>query len=162
MATATWIKNELEHCGAAYEELHHPDAYTAQTVAQREHVSGHRVAKVVVVMADGRPVELILPASRRIALDRVREALGTRDVRLATEDEIEDYFSECEVGALPALRHWQGVDVVMDNSLKTDGDIVFQAGTHRDAVRMSFNDWFALVGPRVELFSEPDLRLPGI
>src|SRR6266511_1629868 len=44
MSTATWIKNELEHQGVAYQELHHPEAYTAQAVAQQEHVSGHRVA----------------------------------------------------------------------------------------------------------------------
>src|SRR3712207_7396677 len=44
-------------------------------------VSGHRVAKVVGVLADGRPVELILPASRRVMLDRVREVLGAAEVR---------------------------------------------------------------------------------
>ena len=44
MATATWVRNELDQQGIAYEELHHEDAYTAQEVAQREHVSGHRVA----------------------------------------------------------------------------------------------------------------------
>jgi hypothetical protein len=44
MATATWIRDELEQHRIANEELHHPDAYTAQELAQREHVSGHRVA----------------------------------------------------------------------------------------------------------------------
>jgi Ala-tRNA(Pro) deacylase len=160
MPSATWIKNELEQRGVAFEELHHPEAYTAQTVAQREHISGHRVAKVVVVMAEGRPVELILPASRRIALGRIREVLGTRDVRLATEAEIAQHFSDCEVGALPALRHWKGVEVLMDSTLQGQGEIVFQAGTHCDAVRMHFNDWFALVQPRVETFSEPDFGQP--
>ena len=43
--------------GIPFEEMHHPEAYTGQKVAQRaQHFSGHRVAKVVVVMADGRPV----------------------------------------------------------------------------------------------------------
>src|SRR5262245_33818300 len=98
MATATWVRNELEQTGVPFEECHHPDAYTAQAVAQREHVTGHRVAKVVVAMADGRPVELILPASRRVQLDRVREVLGAREARLATEAELERHFTDCEVG----------------------------------------------------------------
>jgi Ala-tRNA(Pro) deacylase len=85
MATATWIRSELDQRGIPYEELHHLDAYTAQEMAQREHISGHRVAKVVGVMADGRPVELILPASRRVMLDRVRALLGADTARLATE-----------------------------------------------------------------------------
>ncbi len=155
MATTTWIRDLLDGGGVAYEELHHPAAYTAQAVAEREHVTGHRVAKVVVVMADGRPVELILPASRRVLLDRVREVLGTDDVRLASEDEMERRFTDCEPGAIPALRHWQEVDVIMDDSLRIPGDIVFQAGTHCDAIRMPFADWFRMVNPRVERFSAP-------
>ena len=122
-------------------------------MAQREHVSGHRVAKVVCVLADGRPVELVLPASRRVMLDWVRELLGAREVRLATEEELGRYFTDCELGAIPALRHWD-VDVIMDSHLCRDGDIYLLGGTHRDALRMNFDDWFAMVNPRVEMLSE--------
>jgi Ala-tRNA(Pro) deacylase len=155
MATATWIRNELQQRGLPYQEMHHPEAFTAQGVAQREHVSGHRVAKVVVVMADGRPVELILPASRHVVLERVKEILGAKEVRLATEDEMDRSFTDCERGAIPALRHWGDTEVLMDVSLRMPGDIIFQAGTHCDAIRMRFDDWFNLVQPRVEMFSMP-------
>src|SRR5262245_34232523 len=130
MATATWVREELDRRGVPYEELHHADAYTAQQVAQAEHVSGHRVAKVVCVMVDGRPVEVVLPASRRVNLDQVRQVRGARDVRLASEEEMAAYFDDCEVGAIPALRHWKGVDVIMDGNLRCNGDILIQAGTH--------------------------------
>lgn len=155
MATATWIRNELDQRGITYQELHHPDAYTAQQVAEYEHVSGHRVAKVVCVLADGRPVELVLPASRRVMLDWVGQLLGAREVRLASEDELQRCFTDCEPGAIPALRHWGDVDVLMDGYLRVAGDILIQGGTHQDAVRMRFEDWFDLVRPRVELLSEP-------
>ncbi len=155
MATATWVRDELDRKGVAYQELHHPDAYTAQELAQREHVSGHRVAKVVGVMVDGRPVELVLPASRRVLLERVRDLLGAKEARLASEEELQRCFPDCEVGAIPALRHWGGVDVMMDGNLCCAGDIVILGGTHRDAIRMRFDDWFGMVAPRVELFTEP-------
>ncbi len=155
MGTASWIRKALEQRGIPFEELHHPEAYTAQEVAQREHFSGHRVAKVVVAMADARPVELVLPASRHVDLDRVRTVLHARTVRLATEAEMEKYFADCEVGALPALRHWKGVDVLMDRTLAAEGDILFQAGTHADAVRLNFRDWYEMVNPQVATFSEP-------
>ena len=154
MATATWIRNELEQRGIAYEERQHPDAYTAQQVAQHEHVSGHRVAKVVCVMADGAPLELVLPASRRANLGVVRQVLGADEIRLATEEELSQFFTDCEVGAIPALRHGKGVDVIMDGHLRCDGDIFILGGTHRDALRMRFDDWFALVNPRIELLSD--------
>ncbi len=155
MSAATWIREELDRRHIAYEECCHPDAPTAQEVARRQHVSGNRVAKVVCVLADGRPYELVLPASRRVQLDRVRELLGARDVRLATEEELGWFFPGCELGAVPALRHWPGVDVLMDGHLRCDGDVFILGGTHRDAIRMRFDDWFDLVAPRVELFSEP-------
>jgi len=155
MATPMWIRKTLQLRGIPFEELHHPKAYTAQQVAQREHFSGTRVAKVVVVMADGLPVELILPATRFIDLERVRTVLHAHDVRLASEDELEKYFTDCEVGAMPALRHWKGVDVLMDYSLNVEGEILLQAGTHEDAVRLNFRDWFDLVRPKVAIFCEP-------
>ena len=154
MATATWVRDELEEHGIAYEELHHPEAYTAQRVAQREHISGHRVAKVVCVIMSGRPVELVVPASRRVNLEQTRDLLRAGEMRLASEDELQRYFTGCETGAIPALRHWQGIEVVMDGHLRVDGDIFIVGGTHRDAVRMRFDDWFDLVQPRVEMLCD--------
>jgi Ala-tRNA(Pro) deacylase len=145
----------LELRGIPFEELHHTDVYTAQQVTPCERVSGHRVAKVVVVLVDGRPVELILPASRHVNLDRVRTVLQAQEVRLASEAELEKVFTECVVGAIPALRHWKGIDVLMDRSLTAQGKILFQAGTHADAVRLNFRDWYEMVKPQVATFSEP-------
>lgn len=156
MATARWIREMLTGRGIPFQELHHREVFTSQEVAQCEHVSGHHVAKVVVAMADGRPVELVLPASRRVALKKVKGILGAKEVRLASEAEMERFFQDCELGAVPPLRHWKDVEVLMDESLNVTGDILFQAGTHEDAVRLRFGDWYDLVLPRVADFSEPE------
>jgi Ala-tRNA(Pro) deacylase len=160
MATPQWVKQMLEARGIAFEELHHSEVFTAQAVAEQEHVSGHRVAKVVVVMADDRPVELVLPASRRVVLERVRDLLDARHVRLATEEEMAGCFPDAEPGAIPALRHWPSVEVLMDSTMTVAGDIVLQAGTHADAVRLRFADWYRIVAPRAGVFSEPEARSP--
>lgn len=155
MATQTWIRKMLDLRGIPYKELHHSEVYTSQEVAQSEHISGHRVAKVLVAMADGRPVELILPASRHLDLKKLQPVLNARDIRLASEEEMAKMFSDCEVGAIPPLRHWQDVPVLMDRSLKVEGDILFQAGTHADAIRLDFKDWYEMVQPQVATLSEP-------
>ena len=121
--------------GVPYQELHHREAFTAQTLAKHEHVSGRHVAKVVVMMVDGEPVELILPANRLVVLERVAGMLGARDVRFATEDEMVKIFPGCEVGAVPPLRHWVGVELVMDESMHVSGDMIFPAATHSDAIQ---------------------------
>jgi Ala-tRNA(Pro) deacylase len=156
MAVMTWIEEMLDQRGLSYEELAHREVFTAQEVAQREHVSGHRMAKVVAVMADDRVVALVVPASRRVILDQVRECLGAKRVRLASEAEMSKCFTDCELGAIPPLRHWGDVEVLMDTSMTVDGDILLQAGTHRDVIRMNYKDWFTLVNPRVGAFTEPE------
>src|SRR4051812_35142803 len=44
----------LKHHSAPYRVLSHPHAETAQELAHSLHVSGHRVAKSVVIEADGK------------------------------------------------------------------------------------------------------------
>lgn len=158
MTTTVWIKEMLDRREIPYEQLHHRVAFTAQGIAQREHVSGHRVAKVVVALADGRPVELVLPASRRVVLDQVRELLGANEVRLASEAEMDRIFTDCETGAIPPLRHWKEVEVLVDATMPNEGDLVFQAGTHEDVIRLRAQDWFGLVRPLVGSFSQSEQR----
>jgi len=153
MASIKWVTELLDENNVRYQQLTHSDVFTSQAVAQREHFSGHRVAKVVVVIADGRPVQLVLPASRKVSLQRVHDILGAQEVRLASEGEIQSYFTDCEVGALPPFPHWKDVGFCMDASMKVDGDILFQSGTHHDSIQMAFNDWYNLVHPRVESFA---------
>jgi Ala-tRNA(Pro) deacylase len=155
MAIPQWAENVLRRRGVPFEQLHHREAFTAQEVAAREHVSGHRVAKVVVVMADDQPVELVLPASRRVLLDRAREALGARQMRLAREEEMEKVFADCEVGAMPPLSGEANVPMLVDASMQLEGDIIMQAGTHEDAIRMNCHDWLHIVQPRIASFSAP-------
>jgi len=153
MATPLWIKQMLEARGIHFEELHHRTAYTAQEVAGNEHVSGRRVAKVVAAVADGKFVEVILPANRRVDLERLRETLDAREVRLASEKEMATVFNDVEPGAIPPLRHWENVKVLLDHSMIVDGDILFQAGTHEDAIRLNFRDWYELAHPEVATLS---------
>ena len=155
MATHAWVKAALERRGVPYQEVHHRAVYTAQQLAQAEHVSGHRVAKVVVVMADGHAAELILPASRRVVFAEVARLLSAKEVRLATETELGRMFEDCELGALPALPHKKGVKVLLDEALAGPGDILFQAGTHEDAIKLRFEDWLKVAKPRIDSFSEP-------
>ena len=149
MSVPKWIETELEQQHVAFREHHHRPRFTSQEVAAEEHVSGHRLEKVVIVMADDRFVEVVVPASQRLNLEAVRRELGCQTCRLASEKEIADHFSDCEVGAVPPLRHWPDVPILMDRHLSAlTGPIMFQAGTHEDAIEMEFADWYRIVQPR--------------
>ena len=160
MSSATWIKNELLDHKIPFEEVQHSPAFTAQELASMEHTTGHKVAKLVVVIADGHPHGLVLPASRKIMLHRVREALGATYVRLASEGELRSFCNDCDVGATPPIPHWPNIKLLMDETMKVNGDILFQAGTHIDGIKIKFDDWFNWVKPDVASFSVGIENLP--
>ena len=150
MGAVSWVTRSLDIGGAHYREKHHKANATAQELAQEAHVSGHQVAKVVAIQLDGRPLLVVLPASRMISLGRIKEISEARDVRLITESEMSLLFPDCEVGAIPPFRHWNGVEIWSDRTLGTEKEILFRGGTHADAVLMPFQEWVSLVKPRVE------------
>jgi len=139
----------LREHSVPFEVHHHPPAYTAQRVAQAEHVSGRLVVKVVMAFADGKMVMLAVPAHRNANLARAAETAGANEVRLAHEDEFAAAFPDCEVGAMPPFGNLYGIPVYADRELAEDETIVFNAGTHEDAIHMKYGDFERLVEPTV-------------
>jgi len=139
----------LEQKGIAFQSFEHPPAYTAQEVAAEEHISGNLIAKAVVVRADGKFVICALPASYKLDIGKVAKALRSKSVRLADESEMAELFPDVEVGAEPPLGNLWNLPTIVDEHLAEGEEIVFQAGTHRHAVRMKYSDYEALAQPKV-------------
>jgi Ala-tRNA(Pro) deacylase len=66
---------------------------------------------------------------------------------LATEGEFSSLFPDCEIDAIPPLGELYGLRVFVDESLAADKEIIFNAGTHRDAIRMTYDDFVSLAKP---------------
>jgi Ala-tRNA(Pro) deacylase len=101
----------------------------------------------VIVKVRERFVMIVLSASRNADRRRLREVFVIKHVRLAIEDEFKGLFPDCEVGAMPPFGILEGFLVYVDQSLTEDEEIVFQAGTHSEAIRMRYMDYAALVFP---------------
>jgi Ala-tRNA(Pro) deacylase len=143
----------LDSQGITYESSTHSRSYTAQGTAQAQHVSGKRLAKVVIVIADNsKLIMAVVPANCRVDLDKLGKLLDTHLIRLATEEEFKDAFPECEVGAMPPLGNIYHLDVWMDESMRGQPTISFNAGTHAETIQMSLADFERLVQPRVASF----------
>jgi Ala-tRNA(Pro) deacylase len=108
----------------------------------------------VVFYADDRPGLALLPATRRVDLQRLARAAGARDARLASEEEMTELFPDAEVGAVPPFGGLWNVPVFCDESLRRRERIAFHAGSHREAVRMAYGDFERLAEPVVADFSE--------
>ena len=95
------LESYLRENGVAFATSSHDRAFTAQEVAAQAHISGRDVAKSVMVMLDDELVMVVLPATERLNLGRLRQTTGAREARLASEWEFMHRFPECETGAMP-------------------------------------------------------------
>ncbi|MGH6660952.1 MAG: aminoacyl-tRNA deacylase [Rhodospirillales bacterium] len=146
MAIAITLEQYLADSDIDYETLTHPRAVSSSQTAEVSHIPGSRLAKAV-LLKEGKDSYLlaVLPASHHIRLDQLREWLG-RPVALATEEEIEALFSDCDLGAVPPIGNAYGIDVVVDDSLVGDDDIYFEAGDHATLVRVAGTTFEKLMG----------------
>ena len=136
-----------------YQSMTHPPAYTAPEVAASQHVPGKQVAKVVMAMAGERLVMLVLPATAHVNFARLAEALQVPLALLAREEDFSALFADCMVGAMPPFGNLYDIPVYLDASLTDDPEIVFQAGTHTDTIKIRCSDYVKLVKPDVARFA---------
>ena len=147
------LKKFLDDNDVRYVTIQHSKAYTAQDVAATSHISGKEIAKTVMVRLGGKMAMAVVPASRMVDLEHLREVTGATSAELATESEFKDRFPECEVGAMPPFGNLYDLDVYVDESLREDEEIAFNAGTHTELVRLAYADFERLVKPKVMGFA---------
>jgi Ala-tRNA(Pro) deacylase len=132
-----------------YEILHHPEAVTAQRIAQAEHVKGRHHAKVVIVKSGARHLMIVLPADHQIDLEKAEKTIG-HAVSLGKEQEFKSLFPDCAIGAMPPFGDLYNLPTYVDKQLAEQDYIVFEAGTHTDAIKMSYGDYEKIVKPNVD------------
>lgn len=143
------LKEFLDRNKVKYVTIAHSLAFTAQEIAQSAHIRGQELAKTVMVRLDGKMAMAVLPASRRVDFDLLKQGSGARTVELAGEGEFKDRFPGCELGAMPPFGNLYGMEVLVSEDLAGDDEIAFNAGTLTELIRMSSKDFQRLVQPKV-------------
>jgi Ala-tRNA(Pro) deacylase len=150
MTIPTKIREYLDKNNVKFEIAEHPLAYTATEVAGKQHVSGKQMVKAVIVKSGNEFIMCVLPAIHLVDFIKLKNVLGMDDLKLAEEEEISKLFPEYEVGAEPPFGHLYGLKVYADSILEEDEEIVFNAGTHTDVIKMAFSDYKSLVNPVIK------------
>lgn len=158
MTILTQLKDYLNQAKVSYEIYNHRSTFTAQETAQSLHGSGKQMAKVVILKADGSFVMAVLPADRQVDLHKAAASLGARDVSIASEHEFARLFPGCEIGAMPPFGHLFGLPVYVDTFLDRQREIFFNAGNHRQSVRLAYADFKKLAAPVIEDLSDRRYR----
>ena len=136
------VTEHLEQQGSAYEVLAHRQAYTCIEEARALGMDAGEVLKTVAVRVGPGYALMVIPASRRLDLHLVREAVADNHARLATEEELRRDFAGYELGALPPLGSLVRTRVCVDPEVLGHDTVAFAAGTQTESVKMRTQDLF--------------------
>ena len=158
-----YVVDFLRSRRVGFETFLHAPASSATKLARILHVAGRSVVKTVLVQTEMAPVLAVLPATLRIDLDRLAGALGLDlgSLRLATSDEIDEIFQNCERGTIPAFGRLYGIRTVVEKSLAGEGVVVFPTNTRHLGLKMSFRDYEGLEEPLRAAFGSPIAHKPA-
>jgi Ala-tRNA(Pro) deacylase len=147
------LKEFLDSRQVKYVTINHSAPYTAQEVASLAHIRGKELAKTVMVNVDGKPAMAVLPASYKVDLNLLKLAADAETVALASEAEFKGLFPDCETGAMPPFGNLYGMVVLAEERLTKDDEIAFNAGSHRELIRLAYKDFERLVQPGIGKFA---------
>jgi len=150
---AQQLKSFLDSNHVKYKTISHSPEYTAQEIAASAHIPGKELAKTVIVKVDGEFAMAVLPATTHLSLSRLRTAAGAGDAEIASEDEFEKLFPDCELGAMPPFGNLYDMGVFVAEELTEDDEIAFNAGSHTELLQLAYSDFDKLVHPKVVALS---------
>ncbi len=142
------LKEFLDSNKIEYITINHSLAYTAQRIAASAHIPGKEVAKTVIIKADEKLIMAVLPASCKINMELLKDSINAKQIEIAQEKDFGLLFPECEVGAMPPFGNLYGMEVYVAEKLTMDEEIAFNAGTHRELIKLAYIDFERLVKPR--------------
>ncbi len=144
------LAETLTREGVRFEVVNHREVYTAQERAAACHITGRRLTKVVVVRDGDWFAIALLPATAYLDLPALRRLTGRPRLTLATEAEFARLFPDCEVGAMPPFGHlYGGIPVFVDRNVAEQSELIFEAGTHHEEVRVPTGQYLKLENPSI-------------
>lgn len=145
MGVAITLKQYLTNHHINYLECMHTHTDSALASANAAHIASDHVAKSV-LLSDGKNFLLaVLPADRRLEIDRLSELMD-QDYKLATEDEISEVFDDCELGAIPPTGDAYGLKTIWDDSLGELDGVYMEAGDHKTLLRLKKKEFLRMMG----------------
>jgi Ala-tRNA(Pro) deacylase len=144
------LTKTLDDAGVQYEVLPHGHTEDAVAEAGALGLPPADVAKTLIARTPEGHLRALVPASERLDMRKLREALGASkdDVQLATEEEMARAYPEFALGAVPPLGGSHTDPVIVDRRLARREWIVFEAGSHDDSVRVRTDDVMRLTSAR--------------
>lgn len=145
MGVARNIEKYLHHNSIDYSLLEHTYAEGSFNTARVANIDNHCLAKGVLLRDEDFHYTLcVLPSSHKI-LRHTLNQIFDRHMHLVEEDELVQFFKDCEAGAVPVVGKAYGIDVIWDDDLMDNAVIYMEAGDHRHLIAINQSEFSKLM-----------------
>jgi Ala-tRNA(Pro) deacylase len=136
------VTDHLAKRGITFEPIAHTRTFTSIEEARALGVAADEVVKTVAITTAHGHALAVIPASRRLDMRLVRRVVGDQHARLASEEELQSHFAECELGALPPLGSLLNASTYVDPAVVQHDMVVFAAGSQTESVKARTQELF--------------------
>lgn len=147
------IKKLLDTAEVKYSVIEHEPVYTSKQAAQIRDSDVSMGAKSLVLIADKKPVLVVVPGDSKVDFKAFKNEFGVKDLRMASPDEVKE-ITTLEVGAIPPIGKVLGIDSYYDESFLEKEDITFNAGLHTISIVMKASDMLSVETPAIAKISK--------
>ncbi len=147
------IVKMLEQNKVEYRRIDHREVMTSQEASDARGTKLEEGAKALVMVAEKKPIMVVLPAHLKADTKLLKETLGVKDLRMATPDEVKQ-ITKVGIGAVPPFGNLFNIPLYVDKKFEENEKMSFNAGSHTVSVEMRYKDFLKLVNPTLANFSK--------
>lgn len=137
---------KLEQAGIDFVLTEHEAVYTSAEAAEVRGSSLHSGAKALIVKGNDDFVMAVIPADLALRSTALRKVIRSRRLRFATKEELLE-LTGLTPGAVPPFGSLFNLQTVCDERLAENEKINFNAGTHSQSIRMTYQDYVNCESP---------------
>ncbi|MBP6943218.1 MAG: YbaK/EbsC family protein [Candidatus Buchananbacteria bacterium] len=138
----------LEAQGAKFDVVSHRTVFTAYDAAATLKRELHEIAKTLLIAADKQLVLAVVPANKKLDLEKIKKALKATKVVIASEKQLVAAL-KIKPGTLSAFGSLHKLQVLADDSLTKAKKIVLSSGSTTDSIIMPTVAYLKLEGAKI-------------
>lgn len=143
----------IKNAGLVYQSYEHEPVHTSEEAARVRKTALHMGVKALVMYADDKPIMVAVCANRKVDMKAFKHQFSVRDLRMATAQEVLEVTS-VPIGAVPPFGHIFGVPLYMDEAVRENASVVFNAGLHTKSISLKESDYEKLAKPIIGNYSK--------
>jgi prolyl-tRNA editing enzyme YbaK/EbsC (Cys-tRNA(Pro) deacylase) len=147
------IISDLKLNHIEYKSFIHEAVKTSEEAAKVRNTPLSWGAKAIVLYAENKPMMAVVAGDTKIDIKFLKALLNVHDLRMATPEEVEKVTS-VKIGAVPPFGHIFHIPIYMDQKVRNNQTVVFNAGLHTKSIQMSQLDFEKVAKPIVGDFSK--------